>query len=70
MIKCKKMENTDSNENSFTVSLFADTKEEVVPGAEIVGFPANATMEIGSTCMTAEGNFAFMKSDGIWNWIA
>ena len=62
------MENTDTNENSFKVKLFADTKDEVTEGAEIVGFPADATIEMGSVVVTADADVAFMKSDGTWNW--
>lgn len=69
MIKVVLMENTDTNENSYRVKLFADTKEEVVPGAEIVGFPEDATMEMGSSIVTASADVAFMKSNGEWNWI-
>lgn len=69
MIKVTSMTNTDSNENSYKVSLFADTKDEVVSGAEIIGFPEGATIEMGSCCLTAAGELAFMKSTGEWNWI-
>ena len=69
MIKCMAMESTDSNANSYKVKLFADTKDEVVDGAEIVGFPQGATFEIGSTVVTADADVAFRKSDGTWNWI-
>ena len=69
MIKCIKMENTDSNQNSYRVKLFADTKSEVIDGAKIDGFPEGATIEIGSTCVTAGADVAFMKSNGQWNWI-
>ena len=69
MIKCQSMENTDTNENSFKVKLFADTKDEVTEGAEIVGFPEGATIEMGSSVVTADGDIAFRKSDGTWNWI-
>lgn len=69
MIKCQAMENTDTNENSFKVKLFADTKDEVAEGAEIVGFPAGATIEMGSVVVTADADIAFMKSDGTWNWV-
>lgn len=69
MIKCMSMENTDSNENSYKVKLFADTKDEVVEGAEIVGLPQDATIEMGSTVVTADADVAFRKSDGTWNWV-
>ena len=68
MIKVQELRNTDDNSNSFMISAFADTKSEVDNGAEFVGLPADATIEMGSTVMTASGELAFMKSDGTWNW--
>ena len=69
MIIAKEKKNTDHDENTFEVYLFADSKSEVVPGATIIGLPKNAGIEPGSRCMTADGDFAYMKSDGNWNWI-
>lgn len=69
MIIVQEIKNTDGVENSYRVSLFADTKEEVTPAATIEGLPENATIEIGSTVMTASGELAFMKSDGTWSWV-
>jgi hypothetical protein len=57
---------------SATVTLFADTKEEVVPGATIHGLPKlpqQVTIAMGSSVITASGDVAFMKSDGTWNWV-
>ncbi len=68
MIKVVTIENTDANNNSYKVSLFADTREEVVPGAEIFGMPEGATIEMGSDVFTSDSQIAFMKSDGQWNW--
>ena len=69
MVKVQKMVNTDQNENSYKVVLFADTKQEIVDGpTEIIGFPQGATIEMGSSCYTADADVAFMKSDGTWNW--
>lgn len=68
MVKVTAMTNTDQNENSYKVSLFTDTKAEV-GSAEIVGLPKGATIEMGSVCLTASGEVAFMKSDGTWNWL-
>lgn len=69
MIKVQSISNTDGNEHTATVSLFADTKEEVIPGATIIGLPQGVTLEMGSSVMTASGEVAFMKSDGNWNWV-
>lgn len=68
MIKVIAIENTDANANSFKVSLFADTREEVVPGATIIGMPEDATIEMGSDVFTSDGQMAFMRSNGTWNW--
>jgi len=69
MIIVQEIKNTDGVENSYKVSLFADTKEEVTPNATIEGLPENATIEMGSSVMTASGELAFMKSNGSWNWV-
>ena len=68
MIIVQEIKNTDGVENSYKVSLFADTKGEVTPNATIEGLPENATIEMGSSVITASGELAFMKSDGTWNW--
>ena len=69
MIKVTAMTNTDQNENSYKVSLFADTKAEMSGTPTIIGLPSDAAIEMGSVCMTASGEVAFMKSDGTWNWL-
>lgn len=69
MIKVTTISNTDSDENTFKISAFADTKDEVTSEAKIVGLPEGARIEMGSSVMTASGELAFMKSDGTWNWV-
>lgn len=69
MIKVTEVQNTDLNMGTYKVSLFADTKSEVTPDATIVGLPKDATLEMGSSVITASGELAFMKSDGTWNWV-
>ena len=68
MVKVMSITNTDSDANSYKVELFADTKAEVA-SATIIGLPTDATIEMGSSVMTASGEVAFMKSDGQWNWL-
>lgn len=68
MIKVVSIENTDSNTNDFKVSLFSDTRDEVVPGAKIIGLPEGAGIEMGSDVFTSSGEIAFMRSNGTWNW--
>ena len=69
MIKVTSMVNTDSDENTYKISAFADTKNEVTPDAEFIGLPKGASIEMGSSIMTSSGELAFMKSDGNWNWV-
>lgn len=69
MIKVTSLTNTDTDENTFKISAFADTKVEVTPSAEFVGLPSGASIEMGSSLITAAGELAFMKSDGNWNWV-
>ncbi len=69
MIKVTEVQNTDLNMQTYRVTLFADTKEEVTDGAEIIGLPTGVSIEMGSSCLTASGELAFMKSDGTWNWV-
>ena len=68
MIRVTELKNSDTNENSFLISAFADTKAEVATG-KFIGLPENAEIEMGSDIMTASGEMAFMKSDGNWSWI-
>ena len=69
MIKVKAIENTDANSNDYLIIAFADTKAEVVPGATYIGLPDGAGIEMGSRLMTADGELAYMKSNGQWNWV-
>lgn len=62
---------TDPSTKKATVSLFSDTKAEVdtTEVSDIVGFPKEYQIDIGSSIITAAGDFAFMKSDGNWSWV-
>ena len=60
---------TSQDEKLYKVALFTDTKEEVSTATEIIGFPDDCIMDMGSTVITASGELAFMKSDGSWNWV-
>jgi len=55
-------------EKTVQVSLFADTKEDLV-SEDISGVPTGYAVAFGSSCVTASGELAFMKSDGTWNWV-
>lgn len=49
------------------VSLFADSRADVVmaDAKKLVG----RDLEMGSTVITAEGEIAFLKSNGTFNWV-
>lgn len=49
------------------VQLFADSKEDVT--AEAVAEVVGREVQMGSSCITADGDIAFLKSDGTWNWV-
>lgn len=55
--------------NEIEVLLFADTKEEVSDDMEIDGIPKGKVISYGSSLITANGDIAFLKSDGTWNFI-
>ena len=66
MIKVQELKQV--SDNSYEISAFADTKDEVANGT-FVGLPSGATIEMGSSVLTANGEIAFMKSTGEWNWL-
>lgn len=59
-------------ENIFTkkaqCTVYADTKEEVVPGALIKNLPEGYEIEEGSALYTAGLEVAIMQSNGEWKW--
>lgn len=71
MIKAIECTNTDRNFHTYKIVAFADTKDEVAdtPLSEYVGLPSNATIEMSSILITADGDVAFYKSDDTWNWV-
>lgn len=58
----------DPQTKQADVSLFSDTKNEVIPSATIQGFPAGYSIAVGSSVLTGDGDMAFMKSTG-WSWV-
>lgn len=56
--------------NEIEVMLFADTKEEVSDNMEIDGIPDGKTISYGSSLLTANGDIAFLTSDGHWNFVS
>ena len=67
MIEVTSVTKVDSH--TYRIEAFADTKAEVDAGDPIVGMPPDKSIGIGSSVMTADGEIAFMKSDGRWNWV-
>lgn len=75
------MVRVDNIETSYgnvqKVNLFADDKSEITDvdmetgetTMEIVGMVPNVKLTQGSMVITAEGDAAFLKSDGTWNWV-
>lgn len=74
------MVRVDNIETSYgnvqKVNLFADTKSEITDvdmetgetTMEIVGMVPNVKLTQGSMVITADGDAAFLKSDGTWRW--
>lgn len=71
MIKVVECVNTDINFHTYKITAFSDTRAEVedTPLTDYIGLPNNATIEMGSLLITADGDVAFMKSDAEWNWV-
>lgn len=65
------IKNYDGKTKTVQASLFADTKAEVTGMSldDVIGFPSGHTLEMGSTVLTADGDLAFLKSDGTWVWV-
>ena len=49
------------------VQLFADAKADLTD--EAVSAAVGRKCAMGSSCLTADGEVAFLKSDGSWNWL-
>lgn len=72
MIKVEEYKNTDGDLHTYKISASADTRAEVEVASleDYVGLPADARrLELMSDIMTTEGEMAFMRSDGNWNWL-
>ena len=74
------MVRVDNIETSFgnvqKVNLFADSKSEISDvdmdtgqtSMVIVGLDPKVKLTMGSMVITADGDAAFLKSDGTWRW--
>lgn len=59
----------DYDDKEVLCELFADTRAEVTSDMEVVGLAKGFAFAHGSSVMTADGQVAFMKSNGEWNWV-
>ena len=60
---------TADTEKNVIVNLFADAKADITDDMRVIGMPNTYKMQMGSSVITSDGEFAFLKSDGTWNWI-
>lgn len=67
VLEKKRIDNADFF--TWLVEAFADTKEEVTPGCVIIDQPDGSDLEPGSHIHTADGDVAFLTTDGRWNWV-
>ena len=70
MIRVTEWINSDAKPTTYKISAFADTKTEVQTASlsDYIGLPEDVTeIEMESDIITADGDFAFMKSNGNWN---
>ena len=58
-----------TTDDTIDALVFADTKEEVSDDMEIEGIPKGKVISYGSSLITANGDIAFLKSDGTWNFV-
>ena len=52
-----------------TVVAADDAKEDVDDSMVIERMPSDWEPQAGSSIVTADGDVAFLKSDGTWNWV-
>lgn len=68
MVKVSGKPEYDSSTKTVKASLFADSKDEVVDGMSVIGLDSSYTLAAGSSCITADKEFAFLDSEGEWHW--
>ena len=70
MIKVDGKPEVNQDKKEAKYNFFADTKTEVTDAMTgAVGLLPGLSIAQGSTVVTASAEFAFMKSDGSWNWV-
>jgi len=48
--------------------IYADSKNEIIPNADVQGLGKIELLAAGSTCVTADLDVGLLKSDGTWSW--
>jgi hypothetical protein len=68
MVKILKVNQYGHKDGKQTLlaELFADSKTDDL--TNIVGLGKDEELMMGSLVLTADGDLAFLKSDGTWNW--
>lgn len=68
-VRVTKAESFDHAKKKLTASLFADQKSDITSDMKVEGLPDGYELDFGSDVFTADGEIAYLKSDGTWNWI-
>ena len=55
--------------DQYQISAFADEKSDVAVGMVINHLPSDWIVQPGSSIQTADGEIAFLKSNGKWHWV-
>ena len=53
----------------YQISAFADEKSDVGPGMVIKNLSSSWVLQPGSSIRTADGDVAYLKSNGKWHWV-
>ena len=70
MVKVELIRGRNSKTKKVVVSLFADKRDDLISGQEIHGMPDGYSIDFGSSCETANGEMAYLKSDcATWVWV-
>ena len=68
MVKVNGVASYDPKTMKVKASLFADSKSDVTSGMTVEGLREGYTLDAGSSCITADKDFAFLDSSGSWHW--
>ena len=62
-------EPSEATNKDYIIQAFADEKADVSESMVIEKMPSDWNPQPGSSIITADGEVAFLKSDGTWNWV-